>query len=181
MKNYYFDSTKELHPYTHQLDINANTLAPDNALRIAPIFKTGFHPCERDGKWVLIEDNRGKNAYSIKTKEVVKIDYLGKIKDGYTLQEPFEFSKWDGEKWILDDNEKNTYITKQNKLLKDELLNTANKKIDVLTAIINDMIELGMQPHNESDQINKWKKYRIKLNSVDSAELNIKWPEQPNI
>lgn len=105
MKNYYFDNTNESKPFTHELDATEDTLPPDNALRIAPEFKDGYHPCEQNGKWVLVEDNRKKTAYNIETKEAVKIDYIGEIKEGFTLLEPFEYSKWDTENkiWVKDE------------------------------------------------------------------------------
>ncbi|WP_167370061.1 hypothetical protein [Gilliamella bombi] len=42
MINYYFDNKNELRPFTHELEANDDTLSPDNALRIAPEFKTAI-------------------------------------------------------------------------------------------------------------------------------------------
>ena len=105
MINYYFDNTNELKPYTHQLDANDDTLPPDNALRVKPEFKKGFHPCQKDGRWHLVEDHRDKTVYNIENQESFKVDYLGPINEGFTLMEPFLFSKWNGEKWVLDEDE----------------------------------------------------------------------------
>lgn len=175
MKNYYFDNTNKLHPYTHQLDATKNTLPPDNALRIAPEFKDGYIPCEKDGKWVLVEDNREKKVYNIETKETFKIDYIGEIKEGFTLLVPFAYSKWDGEKWVLNEDEKNTHIIKQNKAKQNSLINEANDKIVVL----QDTIDLGMQKNDEEARLIQWKKYRILLTRIDTSNVNVIFPEKP--
>ncbi|MFQ0995775.1 tail fiber assembly protein, partial [Gilliamella sp. BG2] len=159
MINYYFDNTNELRPFTHELEANDDTLPPDNALRIAPEFKDGSWPCEQNGKWVLVEDRREKTVYNIETKSAEKIDYLGKIKNGYTELEPFEFCKWDGKKWVLDEDAKNEHLIKNNQALKNSLINEANEKI----AILQDIIDLDMQEADEEAQLKAWKKYRILL------------------
>ena len=175
MINYYFDNTNELKPYTHQLDANDDTLAPDNALRVKPEFKEGFHPCEKNGEWIQIEDHRDKTVYDIETKESAKVDYLGPIKTGFTLLKPFQFSKWDEEKWVLDENEQNAFKIKQNKSLKNSLINEANEKISLL----QDIIDLDMQEADEEAQLKQWKKYRILLNRIDASDINVIFPEKP--
>ena len=175
MINYYFDDTDELKPYTHQLDANDDTLPPDNALRVAPQFEAGFHPCENSGGWVLVEDNRGKTAYNVETRESSQIDYLGEIKQGFTLLEPFEFCKWNGKKWVLNEHEKNCHLIENNQSVKNLLLNEANEKI----AILQDIIDLDMQESNEEEQLKQWKKYRILLTRVDASDINAVFPEKP--
>ena len=175
MINYYFDNTNESRPYTHQLDANNDTLPPDNALRVAPEFKEGLHPCENNGKWVLVEDNREKTAYNIETKEAVNIDYLGEIKEGFTLLEPFEFCKWNGKKWVKDKVAENNATIEQNQVRKNSLINEANEKISVL----QDIIDLDMCESNEAEQLKQWKKYRILLTRVDSSDVNAAFPEKP--
>ncbi|WP_294615360.1 tail fiber assembly protein [uncultured Gilliamella sp.] len=175
MINYYFDNTDELKPYTHQLEANDDTMPPDNALRIAPEFKDGFCPCEQDGKWVLVEDNREKTAFNIETKDAVKIDYLGELKAGFTLLEPFEFCKWNGEKWVVDDEQKSTFIIKQQQLNIANLLSDANNEIDIL----NDKIELEIATDDDKKLLKKWKFYRIQLKSIDTNKLDIELPEKP--
>jgi hypothetical protein len=175
MINYYFDTTKELKPYTHSLEANDDTLPPDNALRIAPSFKEGYWPCEQNSKWILIEDNRNKTVYNIDTKESSTVDYLGKIKDGFTLLEPFEFCKWSGKKWILDEDAKNEHLIKTNQALKIALINEANEKI----AILQDIIDLDMQESDEEAQLKQWKKYRILVTRVDASDVNAVFPKKP--
>lgn len=175
MKNYYFDITNELKPFTHQLDANKDTLAPDNALRIAPEFKEGYHPCEKNGTWVLVEDHRDEIVYDIETKASAKVDYLGPIKIGFTLLEPSQFSKWNDTKWILDEDEQNEFKIKQNKAQKNLLLNEANENISIL----QDAIDFDMSENGDEEKLKLWKKYRILLNRIDASDINVIFPEKP--
>ena len=64
MQNYYFDITHPLRPYTHALEANSETVPPANALRdIKPTTKAGYHPGEKNGKWIFIEDHRKEEGY----------------------------------------------------------------------------------------------------------------------
>lgn len=175
MINYYYDNTNEFRPYTHQLDANDDTMPPDNALRVAPEFRSGHYPCEKNGEWILIEDHREKIAYNIETQEAIEIDYLGKIKAGFTLLQPFEFCKWNGEKWVLDEEQKKSFIIKLNQSKLANLLSDANSEIEIL----NDKIELEIATDDDKKQLKKWKLYRIQLKSIDTNKLNIEFPAKP--
>lgn len=68
-----------------------------------PAFKTGQIPIfsEAEQKWTLAEDHRLKTVYSTETKLSNRVDYIGPIKEGYTLLEPStEFDSWNGTVWI---------------------------------------------------------------------------------
>ena len=175
MINYYFDNTNELKPFTHELEANDDTLPPDNALRIAPEFKDGHWPCENNGEWVQVEDHRVKTVYNIETQESSNVDYLGTIKTGFTLLEPFQFSKWNGKKWVLDEDEQTTFKIKQNKSLKNSLLNEANENISIL----QDAIDLDMAEDGDEDKLKAWKKYRVLLNRIDVSDINVIFPDKP--
>lgn len=175
MINYYFDNTNELKPFTHELEANDDTLPPDNALRIAPEFKDGHWPCEKNGEWIQIEDHRDKTVYNIETQEASKIEYLGSIKENFTLLEPFQFSKWNGKKWVLDEDEQNAFKIKQNKMLKNSLLNEANENISIL----QDAIDLDMAEDGDEDKLKAWKKYRVLLNRIDVSDIPLVFPEKP--
>ena len=177
MINYYFDNTNEMRPYTHQLDANDDTLAPDNALRVEPKFKEGYWPCEKDGGWHLVEDHRDKTVYNIETQESSKVDYLGPIKEGFTMMRPSQFSKWNGEKWVLDENEEKAFKIKQNKSLKNSLLNEANENISIL----QDAIDLDMSEDGDEERLKLWKKYRVLLNRIDASDTNVIFPTKPQL
>ena len=84
MLNNYFDTNNPLHPYTHSLKATKGTIVPINALRgdVSPLKKVGFHPCEKDGKWIDVEDHRGEVGYV--NNEPFTITELGKYPEGWT-------------------------------------------------------------------------------------------------
>ena len=85
-------------------------LIPANATSIKALdAKDGFAICFNETKkeWEYKEDNRGKTVYSTTDKTESKIDYLGAIKDGFTLLKPTEFDKWITEKWVENIDAKN--------------------------------------------------------------------------
>ena len=72
--------------------------------------KDGFAVCFNGTKWEYVEDNRNKTIYVKDTKEELKIDYLGKIKDEHTLLIPKQFDEWNytQNKWIENIEKKET-------------------------------------------------------------------------
>ena len=77
--------------------------------------KDGFAVCFNGTKWEYVEDNRDKTVYVKATKEELKVDYLGKIKDEHTLLIPKQFDKWDyaQSKWIEDKIKANDFRIQQ--------------------------------------------------------------------
>ena len=102
MKVYKYDTqTKE---FIQELEINEayGTNLPFTTT-IKPLAKKdGFTVCFNDTNWEYIEDNRDKTVYVKVTKEELKVNYLGKIKDEHTLLVPKQFDEWDytQNKWI---------------------------------------------------------------------------------
>ena len=93
----------------------------------------------------------------------------------YSEPPPSGFHKWGGKKWVLDENKKNAAIIQKNESVKNLLLSTANEKI----AILQDVIDLDMRESNEGEQLKRWKKFRILVTRVDTNQLDIEWPKQP--
>jgi tail fiber assembly protein len=85
MQNHYFDTTDPLHPYLYSTAANPDSMPPDNALRIGPIHRDGFWPCETDGQWQYLPDHRGKTAYRTTDGAEVQIGQVGELPDGLTL------------------------------------------------------------------------------------------------
>ena len=77
MQNHYFDTTDPLHPYLYSTAANPDSMPPDNALRIGPIHRDGFWPCETDGQWQYLPDHRGKTAYRTTDGAEVQIGQVG--------------------------------------------------------------------------------------------------------
>lgn len=149
---------------------------PANSTEIPPnAHKAGFSQIFDGNNWEYVSDYRGETAYNTTTKSPVIITQIGDIPVDLTLLEPFEFCKWNGKEWVLDENQKNTAIIQKNESIKNLLLATSNEKI----AILQDIIDLDMCESNEDEQLKQWKKYRILVIRVDTNQINVKWPEQP--
>lgn len=103
MTHFYIKSTKEFLG-SKQLDEAFGTSLPNSTIKKPLPPKDNFAICfdEKKDEWEYIEDNRNKIVYSIKNKVESKIDYLGAIKDGFTLNQPKEFDKWNGTNWVAD-------------------------------------------------------------------------------
>ena len=111
MKVYRYDI--ETQEFIQELEINeAYGINLPFTTAIKPLAKKdGFAVCFNGTKWELVEDNRNKTIYVKDTKEELKVDYLGKIKDEHTLLIPKQFDKWDYSlnKWVEDLIEKETF------------------------------------------------------------------------
>lgn len=102
MKVYKYDiQTKE---FIQELEINEayGTNLPFTTTVKPLAKKDGFAVCFNGTNWEYTEDNRDKTVYVKATKEEIKVDYLGKIKNEHTLLNPKEFDKWDytQNKWV---------------------------------------------------------------------------------
>ena len=104
MQNFYFDQTNPLHPYLYSTAANPDSLPPDNALRIEPEERTGFWPCEAEGKWQYLPDHRGKTAYQTSDGAAVVIEKVGELPGGLTFTpRENEHQTWDAKAkaWVL--------------------------------------------------------------------------------
>ena len=110
IKIYKYDiTTKE---FIQELEINEayGTNLPFTTT-IKPLAKKdGFAICFNGDKWEYVEDNRNKTIYVKDTKQELKVDYIGKIKDEHTLLVPKEFDEWNytKNKWIENIEKKET-------------------------------------------------------------------------
>ncbi|MCC8376313.1 MULTISPECIES: tail fiber assembly protein [Photorhabdus] len=182
MINYYFDNTKLHRPFIGAVDANPGSEPPVNALRIQPLFKDGFWPCEKSGQWELVENKKGIMIYDIESgqsqenREVI-------IPDGFIEQpRPSQYHRWNGEWSISKDDEERWKNDIQQVVINDaenkrqQLLFTVNKKVTPL----QDAVDLDIATEAEKDALLIWKKYRVMLNRIDISQApNIEWPEQP--
>lgn len=115
IKIYRYDiTTKE---FLQELEINEayGTNLPFTTIGKPLAKKEGFAVCFNGTKWEYIEDNRGKTVYVKATKEELKVDYLGKIKDEHTLLIPKQFNEWNytKNKWVENIEKKETQRIQQ--------------------------------------------------------------------
>jgi len=93
----------------------------------------------------------------------------------YSEPPPSVFHEWNGKKWVLDEVEQTTFKIKQNKSLKNSLLNEANENISIL----QDAVDLDMAEDGDEEKLKAWKKYRILLNRIDVSNIPVVFPEKP--
>ncbi|CAM3806501.1 hypothetical protein [Avibacterium endocarditidis] len=70
--------------------------------------------CQDDLCWMYIPDYRGQIYYNTVTGEPITINELSKTPKNLTALKPLDKTcKWDGEKWILDKNKRNSLQQRQ--------------------------------------------------------------------
>lgn len=146
-----------------------------------PSFSAGYIPVWGEGKWKILEDHRSRIVYSIETQDKIKVDYVGKIKEGFTELKPItSFDVWNGEKWIdpRTDEEKLTYKRSQYPSLnryqfKRCLLESGVKSEDIELKIlsIDDEIirELTLLGFQESDNFKRLDQTVLELQKLFDA------------
>lgn len=150
--------------------IRAGSGLPANTTEIKPKKpKTGYIQIfnTENNNWEYIADNRGQTIYNINDKSQSAMVNLGAIPADYTLLEPFEFSVWDGEKWVLDIDAKNTHTIQQNTALREQLINIANEQIIILERAIK---------YNRATESDKNLLEALELFTVDVSQLDLSDP-----
>ena len=110
--------------------------------------KDGFAICFNGTKWEYIEDNLNKTIYVKATKEELKVDYLGKIKDEHTLLVPNQFDEWDytQSRWIENIEKKETQRIQQ-------IESKCNQSIEAIYPIYKQInITNLLTPYTEEDR-----------------------------
>ncbi len=126
-KVYFFDGKTKEFLYEKEINASFGTSIPNTTKKEPLELKEGFAVCfnkEQDA-WGYAEDNRGKTVYSILDKTESKIDYIGSIKDDFTLLIPKKFDKWDeaNKSWVEDSELVKNYEETQSKTQKEKELN----------------------------------------------------------
>ena len=127
--------------------------------------------------WEYVADHRGETVYSTTTGEPVTVSQLGEYPEGTTTIAPSTaYDKWDGQKWVADDDEKHAADVAAAEQQKTNLLNAANSKISLWQT----ELQLGIISDDDKAALIAWIGYIKAVQAVDtSAAPNITWPEQP--
>ena len=110
--------------------------------------KDGFSVYFNGTKWEYVEDNRDKTVYVKETKEELKVDYLGKIKDEHTLLVPKQFDEWDytQTQWVENIEKKETQRIQ-------EIESKCNQVIEAIYPIYKQInITNLLTPYTEEDR-----------------------------
>ncbi|ECF5915964.1 tail fiber assembly protein [Salmonella enterica subsp. salamae] len=157
--------------------IPPHTGLPANCTEIAPPDIPASHIAVFDAEtqtWSLHEDHRGETVYDTTTGNQVYISDPGPLPENVTSVSPDgEYQKWDGKTWVKDEAAEKTAQLLQAEETKSRLLQMASEKI----ATLQDAVDLDITTDDEKAQLDKWKKYRVLVNRVDTS--NPDWPEQP--
>jgi len=176
---YHYDSLSGEYLGASDETIPEGVSIPGSTTLIAPGDIEDGHVWVWDGsKWVSQEDNRGKKAYSITDQSQRVINYIGRVKDGFTLKQPAtKFDKWNGDEWVTDTQAQHAAVVTQAEAKKQSLLDLATQKI----APLQDAVDLDMATDEEKVELVAWKKYRVFVNRVDTSTApNITWPTSPD-
>ncbi|EJA5011301.1 tail fiber assembly protein [Salmonella enterica] len=126
--------------------------------------------------WSLHEDHRGETVYDTTTGNQVYISAPGPLPENVTSVSPDgEYQKWDSKAqvWVNDEVAEAAARLREAEGTKNRLLQMASEKI----APLQDAVDLGIATDDEKARLDEWKKYRVRVNRVDTS--NPDWPEQP--
>ncbi|EKD5486891.1 TPA: tail fiber assembly protein [Salmonella enterica] len=157
--------------------IPAHTGLPANCTDIAPPEIPASHIAVFDSEtqtWSLKEDHRGETLYDTITGNQVYISEPGPLPENVTSVSPDgKYQKWDGKAWVKDEAAEAAERLREADETKNRLLQMASGKI----APLQDAVDLGIATDDEKARLDEWKKYRVRVNRVDT--LKPVWPEIP--
>ncbi|PIJ48974.1 phage tail protein [Erwinia sp. OLTSP20] len=161
--------------------IPPHTGLPANCTDIAPPDIPAAHVAVFDpdkAKWSLAEDHRGRTIFDTGTGREIYVTVPGPLPDNTTSLAPDgQYQKWDGRKWVKDDEAEKAARLRDAENQKSRLMQTANVNI----APLQDAVDLDIATDQEKRLLTDWKKYRVSLNRVDtSIPLDIEWPQTPS-
>ncbi|EBH1133909.1 tail fiber assembly protein [Salmonella enterica subsp. enterica serovar Stanley] len=157
--------------------IPPHTGLPANCTDIAPPDIPASHIAVFDAgtqTWSLREDHRSETVYDTTTGNQIYISAPGPLPENVTSVSPDgEYQKWDGKAWVKDEAAETAARLREAEGTKRRLLQMASGKI----AQLQDAVDLGIATDDEKAQLDEWKKYRVLVNRVDTA--NPDWPDVP--
>lgn len=127
--------------------------------------------------WEYVTDHRGEIVYRTKTGESFKVTALGDYPEGITIKAPSTpYDKWDGEKWVVDEDAKHAddvYAAEQKKAA---LLAEAQEIINIWQM----ELQLGIISDNDKASLIGWLAYIKQLNAANtSIGAGVEWPTPP--
>ncbi|EAA4227400.1 tail fiber assembly protein, partial [Salmonella enterica] len=157
--------------------IPPHTGLPANCTDIAPPDIPASHIAVFDAEtetWSLKEDHRGETVYDTTTGNQMYISDPGPLPENVTSVSPDgEYQKWDGKAWVKDEAAETAARLREAEGTKNRLLQMAAEKI----APLQDAVDLEIATDDEKARLDEWKKYRVRVNRVDTS--NPAWPEKP--
>ena len=127
--------------------------------------------------WEYVADHRGETVYSTTTGEPVTVLQLGEYPEGTTASAPSTaYDKWDGKKWVADDDAKHAADVAKAEQQKTNLLNAANSKISLWQT----ELQLGIISDEDKASLIAWIGYIKAVTATDTSTApDIEWPVAP--
>ncbi|MEB0952027.1 tail fiber assembly protein [Citrobacter sedlakii] len=133
----------------------------------------------KNSMWTQERDHRGEVVYSTTDGGTSTVDYIGDIKDGFTILAPSTpFDKWDGEKWVTDKEAQYAAEIEAAEAEKHARINQANDYMN--SKQWPGKAAIGRLKGDELAQYNLWLDYLDALEAVDTSSApNTKLPIPP--
>ncbi len=131
-----------------------------------------------NGQWELYEDHRGGTVYSTTDASAVTVDYIGPVKDGYTILAPSgPYDKWDGEKWVTDTEAQHGVAVEAAEAQRQSLIDAAMASI----SLIQLKLQAGRKlTQAETTRLNAVLDYIDAVTATDTSTApDVIWPELP--
>lgn len=127
--------------------------------------------------WELVPDHRGETVYSTTTGKPMTVSQLGEYPEGTTTKAPSTpYDKWDGQKWVTDNDEQHAANVAAGEQQKASLLKAANAKISLWQT----ELQLGIISDDDKASLITWIGYIKTVQAVDTSTApDITWPEHP--
>lgn len=138
---------------------------------------TGFALVFTGKQWEKREDHREETVYSTTDRKVSVVEYIGTVREGFTLAAPSTpYDKWDGETWVTDAA-----------ALKAGQINDAEQQrryllaeADQITADWRTELALGIIDDGDKAKLTAWMKYIKAVKAVDTSTApDINWTARP--
>lgn len=178
IRAYYFDHiTGEYTGWSDEF-INIGVSMPGSSTDIDPGEEpTGFALVFTGKQWEKREDHREETVYSTTDHKVSVVDYIGPVREGFTLVAPSTpYDKWNGTEWVTDAA-----------ALKAGQINDAEQErryllaeADQITADWRTELALGIIDDGDKAKLTVWMKYIKAVKAVDTSTApDINWTARP--
>ncbi|ENP6200873.1 tail fiber assembly protein [Escherichia coli] len=131
-------------------------------------------------EWILKEDHRGETEFSTSDGHSITVNYIGPIREGFTLEAPASpFDKWEEGKWVASDEAQHAFEVVSAESRQQLLITEAN-------AYMNGKqwpgkAAIGRLKGDELIQYGNWLDYLDALEAVDTSSApEIIWPVPPS-
>lgn len=174
---YYDELTGEYTGWSDEF-INIGVSMPRGATDIDPgEYVEGNAALFNNGGWKWQADHRGETVYSTADGRRTTVDYIGEIRDGFTIVNPdTPYDVWDGNKWVTDSEAQHAADVAEAEQQKEALLSESQKTISFWQT----ELQLGIISDEDKASLIEWLAYIKAVKAVTiSTAPEINWPFPP--